>query len=179
MKQKHFGTERTLLTVCVVLVLLAVVFAATGVFASLGDTTGVVTVKNGALHCEVDKDYGVRNTGNIPALLRAKVVINWIDGEGSVLAEAPEGAVLTIGEISGWTQFPADPEKPEGIDDGYWYYNGIAEPDAVCAFLGTVKAEGGTARVTVLAEALQATPAEAAAEAWGMAFSDGSWRSLR
>lgn len=178
MKQKRFGAKKTILIACAVLLLLTVALTATGVFASLGDTTSVVTVKPGSVGCEVTKDYAVKSTGTVPALLRAKLVINWLDEEGNVLAEAPEQAVLTIGEIRGWTQFPAS-GKPEGPDDGYWYCDRIAQPDAKIPFLGEVKAEGGTVRVTVLAEAIQATPAEAVGEAWGMAFADGSWRSLR
>lgn len=175
MKQTRFGVKKTLLTVCAVLALLAVILTATGAFASLGDSTSVVTVKPGTVGCAVSRDYAVQNTGTIPALLRARIVVNWVDEAGNLLAEAPEGAVLKLEAPQGWTQLPADAKEPW---EGEWYCNQIVEPGASCPFLGKLEAEGGQVRVTVLAEALQAVPAAAAAEAWGLSFSDGSWTSV-
>lgn len=171
MKQKR-SLWRLLLTVAVVAVLLVTVFAATGVFASLADTTKVITVREGDLGCEVGKDYVIRSTGTVPALLRAKIVVNWLDEEGSVLALAPEGATVTVSTKSGWTQFPAD---AKAAGEGCWYYNKVLEPGAKVSLIDRIDAQGGTVRVTVLAEVIQSVPAAAAAEAWAMTWADGSW----
>ena len=147
MKQTRFGVKKTLLTACAVLALLAVILTATGAFASLGDSTSVVTVKPGTVGCAVSRDYAVQNTGTIPALLRARIVVNWVDEAGNLLAEAPEGAVLKLEAPQGWTQLPADAKEPW---EGEWYCNQIVEPGASCPFLGKLEAEGGQVRVTVL-----------------------------
>lgn len=171
MKRNRFPW-RFLLTAAVVVAVLVTVLTATGVFASLADTTRVVTVKEGDLGCEVGKDYVIRGTGTVPALLRAKIVVNWLDEEGNVLAVAPEGAAVSVRAASGWTQFPAD-AKTAG--EGCWYYNGLLEPGAKVSLIDKIDAEGGTVRVTVLAEVIQSEPRQAVSDAWGMSWSDGSW----
>ena len=108
MKQKRFGAKKTILIACAVLLLLVVALTATGVFASLADTTKVITVREGDLGCEVGKDYVIRGTGTVPALLRAKIVVNWLDEEGNVLAVAPEGAAVSVRAASGWTLVQVD-----------------------------------------------------------------------
>ena len=171
MRQKRFPW-RFLLTAAVVIAVLVTVLTATGVFASLADTTKVLTVKEGDLGCEVGKDYAIRSTGTVPALLRAKIVVNWLDEEGSVLALAPEGATVTVSAKSGWTQFPAD-AKTAG--EGCWYYNQLLEPGEKVSLIDKIDAEGGAVRVTVLAEVIQSEPKQAAKEAWGMTWTNGSW----
>lgn len=171
MKQKR-SLWKLLLTAAVIVVVLITVFTATGVFASLADTTKVVTVKEGSLGCEVGKDYVIRSTGTVPALLRARIVVNWIDEEGNILALAPEGATVTVSTASGWTQFPADART---AGEGCWYCNKLLEPGAQVSLIDRIDAEGGTVRVTVLAEVIQSEPKQAAKEAWGMSWTDGSW----
>ena len=169
-KQKFFW--KLLLTVAVVAVLLTVVFAATGVFASLGDTTKVITVREGSVSCEVDRDYTIHNTSNVPVLLRAKLVVNWLDEDGNVLAQAPASASVSINTDPFWVQFPSGSET---VEDGCWYYTGILQPNARVSLINDLSSDGGTVRVTVLAEVIQSEPQQAAAEAWGMTYKNGSW----
>lgn len=179
MKQKHSTVKRFILPIVLVLIVAVVTLTATGVFASLGDTTSVINVKTGQVGCEVTKNYSIRSTGTVPCLIRAKVVVNWLDEEGNLLAFAPEDAQLSIIPASGWVQRPdkdAEGKKPP-VEDGYWYYAGVAQPGEQYAFLDTVKATGGKVRVTVLAEALQAAPKQAVLDAWGMEFRDGAWKA--
>ena len=73
------------------------------------------------------------------------------------------------------------------INDGYWYYNGIVQPGDDTTDLIASIAESFSAavsadpryhlKVTVLAEALQASPVTAAEQSWGMTYdySNSSW----
>jgi hypothetical protein len=169
MKQKRW---KLLLTVLILVAVLITVFAVTGVFASLGDTTGVITVREGSVSCKVDRDYTITNTGTVPVLIRAKVVVNWVDDEGHILGVKPTGANVSIGAPSGWTHFPSNAP----IQEGYWFFNGTVEPGQKLPFIGAVSPEGGNVKITVLTEAIQAVPQEAVAEAWNMRYSNGVWK---
>lgn len=172
MKQKRLMSWKLLLTIVLVVALCVAVFAVTGVFASLSDTTGVVTVREGSVRCEVNKDYSVTNTGTVPVLIRAKVVVNWLDEEGHILGTTPKNAEVNIGLPSQWSHFY---NGSNAVENGYWFFNGIVEPGQKVSFLNGINASGGQVKVTVLAEAIQASPEEAAAETWGMIYRSGSW----
>ena len=132
-----------------------------------GWTNGISTEK---------KDVTVKNTGDIPALIRAKVVVNWIDGNGDIVAN-PVGHSATISYGSNWTQL-----------NGYYYYNGIvAKGGSTENLVTSAKAESGdqyTLQVEIIAEAIQATgfvdPTDANSEtavhnAWGHNFNGTTW----
>ncbi len=171
MKQRTKKRIYLVLSIVLILAVAATLLTVTGVFASLGDTTSVVSLKDAAVKCEVLRDYSIRNTGNIDAYVRAKVVINWLDEDGAILADAPSGASISIPAPAGWTHI-ADSTK---IDDGYWYFNGTAAPDSVLSFIHNIAYNGGTARVTVMAEAIQSMPDTAVKEAWNVSFANGTW----
>ena len=147
------------------LVVLAVVGGTAGVYALLKQDTPPVTneYRAAVVTCDVNEDGSAANTGNIPVRVRAKVVANWVDEEGNVLF-APEGYSYTLAPGEGWTE-----------SGGYYYYNSPVAPDASTAKPVTVEktlpeTPAYDLQVTVLAEAIQATPAEAAQEAWGYSW---------
>ena len=119
---------------------------------------------------DTKSDVKVKNTGSVDAYIRAAIVINWVDGSGNVLAAAPVAGTdytLTMG-TSGWTKG----------SDGYWYYaqpvaaNGsTAELIDTCA-VNRVIDGADHLEVTVLAQAIQADPAEAVKEAWDVTVAD-------
>ena len=172
MRGNRFFTRKRVLTVIAAILLLATVFAIGGAFASLGDTTKVIIVKEGAVSCEVGQDYAIRNTGSVPVLMRAKIVVNWLDENGSVLALPPAGASVSVQTSKGWTHFPA---SAAAVDEGYWYCTGVVESNAKVSLISGIFSSGGSVRITVLAEAIQSTPKEAVSDAWGMTYSNGSW----
>lgn len=105
----------------------------------------------------------VTNTGNVPAYIRAAIVVNWLDKDGNVYAETPVKGTdytwdLNTGEGSGeWT--PGS--------DGFYYYNdivGFKAPNNVTGNLinslskkdGVTPPSGYDLQVTILAEGLQA-----------------------
>ena len=166
------------LAVLLVLICVIVVFSATGVFGFLTDTSSVVKneFKVASVTCEAKSDYTVENTGNIPALIRVKLLVNWIDEDGNVLFPAPEDASYRLSLAdSGWTHVGGtDPAS------GYWYCNQILSPQESSSvpLVRTVSASGGKLQIMMLAEAIQATPADAVRESWNMSFANGAWTDL-
>lgn len=113
----------------------------------------------------------VENTGNYNAYIRVRIVSYWVDADGN-----------TIG-------MPAQIPKPElanekwlsGENDTYYYETPVA-PGELTEMLfkpfmlqTSVDAKGATVyqMVEVLAEAIQAEPAAAAEESWGVTVTDG------
>ncbi len=151
-------------------------FGAAGAFAALGDSTSVVKEKLevAKVSCRVNSDsYSVTNTGNIPALIRAKLIVNWVDANGNPMMYAPEGAEYQLETSSLWTHV-GDPNDPT---DGFWYCTRILSagemtPKLVSSLTVT---GGGELRVELLAEAIQAAPADAVQEAWGVSYAEGVW----
>ena len=178
-KTSKRSTQWKLLLPVILLVGLVVTLSVTGVFGSLADTTSVV--KNefqvASVASQANKDFTVKNTGNIPVLIRAKLVVNWLDENGNILFQAPEGASYSLSPAgSGWTQFGGTPEDPTS---GFWYCNSIIPADGTTQPLFTsVNALGGTLQVYLLTEAIQATPAAAIREAWGMGYENGTWAAI-
>lgn len=136
------------------------------------------TFEPSRVSCEIDEEFDgttksnvtVQNTGDIDAYIRAKVVITWKDAAGNVYAAAPvEDKDYTITYGAGWT---------EG-SDGIWYCNSRvtatgSTPELIeeCTQTGTAPA-GYALSVEILAEAIQAEPAAAVQEAWGVTISNG------
>ena len=170
-----------LLSVAAVLLLLAGVLATTGVFASLFDTTSVVENKfeaadvsarlNGGQRSSAGSEYTVSNDGNLPVFVRVKILANWVDENGNPMMYPPEGAYqISIG--SGWTRTVSASDPTEG----YWYYDGLLEPGATTEPLITgVSVDGGEVELVLLSETIQTNPADAVAEAWGVAYQNGTW----
>ena len=123
------------------------------------------------------KNVTVENTGDVPALIRAKVVVNWVDGEGNIVANPPTDHTYSITYGSDWLDLD---------NNGYYYYNGIvAKAGSTTALVTSAKQTGGDKyrlQIEIIAEAIQATgfvnPVDgttpAAQNAWGHYY-DGSW----
>ncbi len=166
---EHGGPRAKRRVLILVLALLLLVGGVTTAFA-LRDTTGEVreSLEKAEVSCAVNEDWSVTNTGNIPALIRVRVVVNRKDDDGTLLpGDVP---AYTVG--SGWVQ----------IGD-YLYYTDIVDFEAgedgkanvttpALSYANTVEQ---TTMVTVLADAIQATPNTAAQQAWGVTYSEGAW----
>lgn len=175
---RHKKADRAvLLLVSLVLVLSA------AIGGTLGYLTGQVSVTNtmqvGEFTTEIDEDtengvksnVKVQNTGDYDAYIRAVVVVTWQNKDGAVYPEAPvakEDYTITYGKD--WTQ-----------QGGFWYYNGVVGAGKATAdLIGTCQPmegeapEGYDLNVEILASAIQAEPAQAVQDAWGMQYQDGS-----
>ncbi len=149
---------------------------AVGVFGSISyliDTSNVVT--NTFIPGDVDpgikeefngllkQDVVITNTGNVPAYVRAMIVVSWVDTEGNVLSEVPvEGTDYEMTISNQW--------KSSGE---YYYWNGTVTAGGKtgvliheCAPKGEGK-EGYSLSVEILTQSIQAEPAQAVIEAWG------------
>ena len=153
-------------TAVIILAVMLTIGSVGGVYAYLASKTEPVrnVYKVADIDCDVDLDADtVTNNGNIPARVRTAVVVNWVDANDEIVYVAPEDYTVTV-TASGWTE-----------SGGYYYYDGIASPaesiaaPVVSASLNEAN-DALTAKITILAEAIQATPANAASEAWGYSF---------
>lgn len=117
-------------------------------------------------------DVKVKNTGNIPAFIRAKIVVSWKDSSGNVYGGSTpvENTNYEISYGSGW-------EK----QGDYYYYNTAVAADGTtnplivsCTQKGEAPAEGYALAVDILADAIQSEPISAAQQAWGWPTSSGN-----
>lgn len=118
----------------------------------------------------VKSNVGVQNTGDVDAYVRVAVVINWVDAEGNVLGEVPDGYGYEL--VGG---LPASEKWLEG-DDGYWYYadpvgSGMTTGESLIDSIEPTFSGEGVQEcflsVEILSGAIQAEPAGAFNEAWG------------
>ncbi len=119
----------------------------------------------------------VKNKGNIDEFVRVTVVVNWKNEDGSVLAKTVDKDYYTLEvNTNAWT-----------LNGKYWYHNkSVAKNKTTAEFLksGTKVAltekgkanvpEGYSLSVEILADAIQAEPADAIEEAWGLSAEDGA-----
>ena len=143
------------------------------------DQTGnadVDVIAEGVLQVGIDDGSGNKTAGtytiknvdssNIPAFIRAAVVVNWRDGDGNLWAiPLVEGVNYTI-------------SSPECTKIGnYYYYNGTRNPNDgfnITVTAGTPK-DGYVLDVKILAEGIQSLPTTAAKNAWGVEFNGTAW----
>lgn len=128
----------------------------------------------GKVDCEVtesfDKNSGVKssitvkNTGNIDAWLRVRLVSYWVDANGDIMPVASEMPRVSI--ANGWhdhennTYIYTTPVAPDGVTENLLGSN---------ITLTTKTVDGVTCYqvVEVFADAIQSKPADAVTEAWG------------
>ena len=157
--------------------------------AVAGTTVAFLTTKTedvanqfeyGKVSCQVDETFAngtkskvtIKNTGNIPAYIRAKVVVTWKDADGNVYGKAPASSDYLITYGSEWTQGT----------DGYYYYNTPVDANGSTPALITeckktadaAAPEGYDLSVEIIADAIQSQPANARREAWNYPASSGT-----
>ena len=168
------------------LVLLAVSIVG-GTLAFLLDTAGPVenTFEPTYVPIEVEEDFDgetkkdvtIRNTGNIPAYIRATYVVNWADEDGNIWGTPPvEGEDYTIEiNFADWKQNPSD-------KDAYYYYTSAVAANSgettnfinICSLKENVMppkdADGSEyyLRVDILAQSVQSEPDDAVLDLWGV-----------
>lgn len=168
------------LPILIVTVLLVLLLLSGVVYAALRDTTA--KVENGFetayVECSVDekfdgiekKEVKVKNTGNVPAFIRVKVVVNWLDKSGNVIMYPPDGCYTEVKlNASNWTNPNGDDttavNSTKYLTNGYWYYKGIVQPEgSTDELINSIKAtytdvnleEPPRLQVTIYAEAIQA-----------------------
>lgn len=113
---------------------------------------------------DVKSDVQIQNTGDIPAYIRARIVVTWKDVNGNVSSTVPvkdSDYTITFNETD-W--------KQEG---DYWYCKNAVDAKDFTPVLITKCEKTGDApdgydlSVEILADAIQSEPASAVTEAWG------------
>lgn len=109
-------------------------------------------------------DVQIQNTGDIPAYIRARIVVTWKDANGNVSSTVPvkntDYTIAFNGEK--WTQ-----------QGDYWYCKTAVDAGGETPVLITKCEKKGNApkdydlSVEILADAIQSEPASAVTEAWG------------
>ena len=108
-------------------------------------------------------DVQIQNTGDIPAYIRARIVVTWKDANGNVSSTVPvKNTDYTIAfNEKDWTQ-----------QGGYWYCNTAVDVGGETPVLITKCEKKGNApkdydlSVEILADAIQSEPASAVTDAW-------------
>lgn len=111
----------------------------------------------------VKSDVKIQNTGDIPAYIRARIVVTWKDTSGNVSSTVPvKNTDYTIAfNEKDWTQ-----------QGGYWYCNTAVDVGGETPVLITKCEKKGNApkdydlSVEILADAIQSEPASAVTDAW-------------
>lgn len=127
----------------------------------------------------VKRDVSVKNTGSAPAYLRVAVDIYWQDKDGARLWDEPVAGtdyVIAWGSVS---KASASNTASSWVvaSDGYYYWTSPVAPmgktDVLIKSVTEQKADGKNLVVDISTQAIQSTPGDAAAEAWGCAVKDG------
>lgn len=186
MRQHHSKPTRLIrkpkgrmMTVALAIVLLlAVTIGGTLAWLSAKAPTVTNTFTFAQVACEVTErfdgekknDVNVKNTSNIDAYIRVKLVTYRTNDNGQHIGGTAEIPAFTLGE--NWVEH-----------DGYYYYTLPVAPDEKPAanladsmtLTGSYEdADGGKQAIDVMAEAIQSMPEKAVGEAWGVRISQGS-----
>lgn len=168
----HGGAKRSL--VLVVSVLALVLAVAGGTLAWLVANSGPVTntFTPATVSCKVEETFNnnvksnvnVRNTSNIDAYLRVKLVTYRVNKDGQHIGGTAEIPTFTLGE--NWVKH----------GDFYYYTLPVApEKTPAANLIDTITltgsyndADGGKQVIEVMAEAIQSQPDDAVRQAWGI-----------
>lgn len=161
---------------------------AAGTFAWLS-VTGVLVNKFGfgsvapsvdeTLKDNVKRDVSVKNTGSAPAYLRVAVNIYWQDKDGARLWDEPVAGTDYVIDWGSVSKASASNTASSWVvaSDGYYYWTSPVAPmgktDVLIKSVTEQKADGKNLVVDISTQAIQFTPGDAAAEAWGCAVKDG------
>lgn len=163
---------------------LILLFTVGGTIAYIVTSTDNVTntFQPSQVSCAVDETFtdgvksnvSIKNTSDIPAYIRAHIIVTWKDKDGNIYGGAAPvldtDYSLTIKNGTKWVKYDTD---------GYYYFT---EPVAVgdktgvlieeCKYLGNAPS-GYSLSVEIIADAIQSEPPNAVGEAWGVAFGNG------
>ncbi len=151
----------------------------TGVLVNEFGFGSVVPSVDEKLEGNVKSDVTITNTGTAPAYLRAAVDIYWQDQDGARLWDEPvAGTNYTI--VWGDKVDAAATNSPSSwvlAGDGFYYWTSpVAPMDKTGVLIKKAtehKVEGKNLVVDISTQAIQSTPDDAVAEAWGCTVKDG------
>lgn len=118
---------------------------------------------------KIKTNVKIQNKGNVPAFIRAAIIVNWVDDDGNYAAEEPV-------EIEDYSISINDTEWFIGAD-GYYYHKEPVNPDDFTSVLiESAKPlndkEGYTLSIEILGSGIQAMPSKAVVEVWPVIVKD-------
>ena len=178
-KAAHSGAKRSLVLVVSVLVLLLAVAGGTLAWLTAQADGVVNTFTPAQVSCKVTENFvgttksnvNVKNTSNIPAYIRVKLVTYRVNDKGDHI-----GGMADIPNFQRGTNWVKH-------SDGYYYYTRPVKPNEqpATALIDRIEltgsyddADGGKQVIEVMAEAIQSRPTEAVGKSWGVIISEGS-----
>ena len=168
-------TWKALIVAALAVVILTAAVGGTMAWLSTNTNALTNTFEPAKVTCAVEETFennvksnvSIQNTGTTDAYIRAMIVANWCTADSKVVKTASPKYV-DLG--SGWTK----------IGDFYYYPSAVA-PDGFTGKLftsctpGNDKPDGADhLEVNIICQAVQSTPANAVAEAWGVTINNGS-----
>lgn len=177
-RRKAHHTGRLTAMVIATALLLALAISGTVAWLTTKGAPITNTFNPSKVACEVTESFNgtvkssvnVKNTGDIDAYIRVKLVTYRTNAQGQHIGGTAALPEFTPG--AGWVAY-----------NGYYYYTKPVAPNAQPenALIGSIElkasyddADGGKQAIDVMAEAIQSVPAEAVGEAWGVTISEGS-----
>ncbi len=174
--EKTLRTGRVTAIVMATVLLLALAIGGTVAWLSTQDTPITNTFTPSKVACEVTEnfdgtvksDVNVKNTGDIAAFIRVKLVTYRTNNEGKHIGGTAEILDFTPG--AGWVKH-----------GDYYYYTKPVKPnqapdDALIASMPLKDnyddADGGRQAIDVMAEAIQSVPEAAVQAAWGLSIDE-------
>ena len=172
-RRKSTASRKVIVLAIAVVLLLSATVTGTLMYLVSKTTAVTNTFEPATVTCEVQenfdgtvkKDVTVKNTSNIDAYLRVKLVTYRVNDKGERIGGTAAIPSFTPGE--GWFE-----------KDGFYYYNKPGAPDAKPAtdLIGssgiTLKeytdADGGRQVIEVIAEAIQSVPTSVVKEYWNV-----------
>lgn len=111
----------------------------------------------------VKKNVNITNTGDIPVYVRAKVVANWCDENGNIVAPWTDNITYNT---TNWKK---------SDNDGYWYYVGAVAAggstknlfDSYSYKSSDIPTGADHLEMTIVHQSVQAEPEKAIADLWG------------
>lgn len=177
-RRKAHHTGRLTAMVIATALLLALAISGTVAWLTTKGAPITNTFNPSKVACEVTESFNgtvkssvnVKNTGDIDAYIRVKLVTYRTNEQGQHIGGTAELPSFTLG--ANWVKY----------GDYYYYTLPVAagqKPAANLTDTMTLTAEytdadGGKQAIDVMAEAIQSVPAEAVGEAWGVTISEGS-----
>ena len=161
-KKAKMNRNRSLGIVLALVMLVVAVAGTTIAYLSHSSEPVVNSFSPSAITCDIEETVGggvkssvmVKNTGKTAAFIRVAVIANTVDGEGSITGPANVDSYLGG---ANWVK--------SGM---YYYYTQPVSPDGTTGDLLNSPINLTGIQVTILAEAIQSEPADAALSAWGV-----------
>lgn len=171
-RKRAVRMNKTAILLLAVILLAGAVIGTTVAYLTTNTDSITNTFEYAQVSCRVDEQFNykakydvkITNTSNIDAYIRAKIVINWRDADGKVVASVPEGYSRQIDGLpgNGWVE-----------QNGYYYWTKpVAENESTGCLLKSCtwthpENPQYFLSVDIVASAIQSQPVNAVKEAWG------------